>query len=275
VFDGMFDAGAKLAVLRTRAIEQHIVQYMRAFAQAGYHIVHSTPIYGAEAEFGWTSVDFRVVSRTDVSVTNVTHKHEAPVIVVVGMMRERPLPAVTTIEWHEGLVIRSKKISYGTVTLASKSFLQRAILDRLVLINAKTTIVPRFPRADEEEWKVSGLTRFLAHMILNSISGVLVFVGRTHSPCVAHVPSTWTVIAHSTYRRQDRGLQVEASCGIERSYQQCAGVRLAPQGCLDVRAPRHSRGARFVQRRVRDDQPPPPPDQLPVGPATAISRMEG
>jgi hypothetical protein len=197
VFDGIFEAGAKLAVLRTRAVEQYIVQYMKAFATAGYHIVHSTPIYGADAEFGWTSVDFRVVSRTTVTVTNVTHKHEAPVIVVVGMSHDKPMPMITTIEWHAGLVIRSKRTSYGTAMLASKSFLERAILSRLELVNKMTTVVPRFPKAEEEEWKVSLLAPlYMAQMVLTWRPGLLVHVERALTPCVVHL--TRSADAHHT-----------------------------------------------------------------------------
>jgi hypothetical protein len=149
----MFDAGAQMAVHRTRAIHQHILTYFKAFAHAGHHIVHTTPIYEGKSELGWTCVDFRVVSRTTVTIRTVTHKHEAPVIVVVGMTHGRPLPHVH-IDWHGGLVIRTKTVSYGAVTLARTAFLE-SILSHLAVVNAKTTIVPRFPKADEEEFNVS------------------------------------------------------------------------------------------------------------------------
>jgi hypothetical protein len=156
-FDGIFDDGALLAVLRTTTIKEHIRGYLKAFAYSGYNIVHSTPIYVGAQETRLTSVSFQVVSKTTVTITNIYHQHEAPVIIIVGVNQDRPLPKVT-ITWSVSLVIQQA----SSVTISSDVFLKKVLLARLAAINARTTIVPRFPTESEDEWKVY-LTTWAEH----------------------------------------------------------------------------------------------------------------
>jgi hypothetical protein len=147
-FDGVFDAGATLAVLKIRTIKEHILTYLKAFALAGYHIVHSTPVFEGETETRITATTFQVVSKTTITIKNVSHKHDSPVIVVCGMTHGRPLPTAP-VKWSVGLVPRGG----NSVCLGYNSFLKK-VLARFALVNARTTIVPRFPSEGEDEWKV-------------------------------------------------------------------------------------------------------------------------
>jgi hypothetical protein len=98
-----------------------------------------------------------MVSKTAVSVANCMFKYEAPVIMVLGMMCGRALLAQQPIPWGSGWVIpggsRGAK-SHGTICLSRASFLEGKLLATLELVNRRTTVVPRFPRESEEEWKV-------------------------------------------------------------------------------------------------------------------------
>jgi hypothetical protein len=155
-FGGVFDAGATLAVLKIKTIKEHIHAYLKAFAHAGYHVVHSTPVFEGETETRITATTFQVVSKTTITIKNVIHKHDSPVIVVCGMTHGRPLPSVT-IKWSVNLVARGG----NSVCLSYNSFL-KSLLARLALVNAQTTIVPRFPNENEDEWKVY-LTTWAQH----------------------------------------------------------------------------------------------------------------
>jgi hypothetical protein len=88
------------------------------------------------------------VSKTTITIKNIIQKHDSPVIVVCGMTHGRPLPTVT-IKWSVGLVPRGG----NSVCFGYNSFL-KSLLVRLALVNARTTIVPRFPTEHEDEWKV-------------------------------------------------------------------------------------------------------------------------
>ncbi|KAF8214881.1 hypothetical protein K438DRAFT_1927095 [Mycena galopus ATCC 62051] len=77
---------------------------------------------------------------------------EAPVLIVYGMMSGRPMPQAV-IQWGHGWVVPGRIPSHGTVVLSRESFLESKLLAMLEVVNRRTTVVPRFPRADEEEWR--------------------------------------------------------------------------------------------------------------------------
>jgi hypothetical protein len=156
-FEGVFDSGATAAVLKMRAIKEHMRAYLKAFAYAGYHIVHSTPVYSGVTETRITSTTFQVVSKTTITVKNVIHTHEPAVIVVCGATHGRPLPMDVKIKWSVTLTSKSS----NTVCLGRKVFLE-LLLARLSIINKQTTIVSRYPTANEEEWRVY-LTSWAEH----------------------------------------------------------------------------------------------------------------
>jgi hypothetical protein len=140
-----------------KAIKEHMRAYLKAFAYSGYHIVHSTPVYSGAKETRITSTTFQVVSKTTITIKNVVHVHEPAVIVVCGATHDRPLPKNVTIKWSVSL----KSKSSNTVSLGRKVFLDH-LLARLSVVNKQTTIVSRYPTANEEEWRVY-LTSWAEH----------------------------------------------------------------------------------------------------------------
>jgi hypothetical protein len=147
-FEGIFDSGATLAVLKIKTIKQYIDEYFAVFARSGYHIIHSTPVFEGTTETRITSTTFHVVSKTTVTIKNAIHKHESPVIVVCGMTRNQPLPTAA-VKWSPSLAFQSGNL----VCVSYDSFL-KSLLARLALVNARTTIVPRYPTELEDEWNV-------------------------------------------------------------------------------------------------------------------------
>ncbi|KAJ7824728.1 hypothetical protein B0H14DRAFT_2369355 [Mycena olivaceomarginata] len=67
------------------------------------------------------------------------------------MTRGRPLLG-QIINWGCGWVGPSR--SHGTICLSRESFLEGKLLAMLELVNRHTTVVPRFPRENEQEWEV-------------------------------------------------------------------------------------------------------------------------
>ncbi|KAJ7027386.1 hypothetical protein C8F04DRAFT_965258 [Mycena alexandri] len=150
----MWDDGSLVAVDRLESFIYYMRKYLDVLSLGGHNIIHSTPIFPRTHQFGLTSTSFQVVSKNTVTVTNCMFEHEVPVLMVVGMICGRPLPA-ETIPWGCGWVLpggRSK--SHGTICLSRATFLERKLLTTLELVNRRTTVVPRFPREGEEEWKV-------------------------------------------------------------------------------------------------------------------------
>jgi hypothetical protein len=125
--------------------------YLKQVSHNGMNIIYSIPISSsATAGFSLTSVAFQIVSKTVITVTNRHLAKVAPVILVTGMCDARPLPNIT-LEWSEAWVVRK---SYGTVILSRENFLEGSLLSVLNGINAKTTVLPRFPSANEDEFSV-------------------------------------------------------------------------------------------------------------------------
>ncbi|KAJ7337547.1 hypothetical protein DFH08DRAFT_939037 [Mycena albidolilacea] len=150
-FPGMWDKGPLSAVDKLKSLIHYMEKYLIELSWNGHNIIHSTPIFPHTHQFGWTAASFQVVSKAVVTVTNCLFEHEAPVIMVVGMTRGRPLPT-QIISWGCGWVGPSR--SHGTVCLSRESFLEGKLLATLELVNRRTTVVPRFPRENEQEWEV-------------------------------------------------------------------------------------------------------------------------
>ncbi|KAJ7023254.1 hypothetical protein C8F04DRAFT_1193608 [Mycena alexandri] len=123
----MWDDGSLVAVDRLESFIYYMRKYLDVLSLGGHNIIHSTPIFPRTHQFGLTSASFQVVSKNTVTVTNCMFEHEVPVLMVVGMICGRPLPA-EIIPWGSGWAVGSPRW--------------------------RTTVVPRFPREGEEEWKV-------------------------------------------------------------------------------------------------------------------------
>ncbi|KAF7366826.1 hypothetical protein MSAN_00940900 [Mycena sanguinolenta] len=145
--------GELLATEKLESFVYFMRKYFLELSAAGHNIIHSIPILSEHHHFGLTSASYQIVSKDVVTVTNCMFKREAPVLMVVGMTGGRPLPAVT-ISWGYGWVIPGRTPSHGTICLSSKAFLEGKLLSALEVVNRRTTVVPRFPGEQEEEWKV-------------------------------------------------------------------------------------------------------------------------
>jgi hypothetical protein len=136
-------------------MKTRIDEYLHYLERSGHNIIHSVPIFKQALTFGLTDVSIQVVSKTVITVRNVTHVHEAPVLLVLGMLEHRPMPTIT-ISWGAGWVIPPRKghVSYGTICLSQRTFLEGRLLHLLEQINRETTVIPRFPNEDEDEHTV-------------------------------------------------------------------------------------------------------------------------
>jgi hypothetical protein len=149
LFAGVFDAGPIVAVLKVKTIKERIRDYFKAFAHAGHHIIHSTPVFEGVTETRLTATMFQVVSKTITTIKNVIQTHDSSVIVVCSMTHNRPLPTIT-VEWSDSLTLHGG----NSICFGYNSFLKKSLMARLALINARTTVVPRYPTDHEDEWKV-------------------------------------------------------------------------------------------------------------------------
>ncbi|KAF7343262.1 hypothetical protein MVEN_01758100 [Mycena venus] len=135
---GIWNGGSLSAVDRLQSFIYYMRKYLDELSFSGHNIIHSTPIFPHTHQFGLTSASFQIVSKNIVTVANCMFNREAPVIMVLGMMCGRPLLS-QPISWGHGWVIPWR---------------QSRLLARLEMVNRRTTVVPRFPRENEEEWKV-------------------------------------------------------------------------------------------------------------------------
>jgi hypothetical protein len=126
--------------------------YLNQVAHNGYNVLYSIPLTTAAASsFALTSVAFQIVSKTVVTIHNRHKVRTAPVILVTGMCGHRALPRAV-LAWHEAWVVRK---AYGTILLSRADFLEGRLLPALAHVNAKTTVLPRFPQSvDEDEFSV-------------------------------------------------------------------------------------------------------------------------
>ncbi|KAJ6464084.1 hypothetical protein C8R45DRAFT_1220160 [Mycena sanguinolenta] len=150
----MWHEGPIVAIDQLKSFIYFMRKYLIELSVSGHNIIHSIPIFQVTHQFGLTSASYQIVSKGVVNVTNCMFEHEAPVLMIVGMMGGRPLPQTETISWGHGWVIPGKTPSNGTMCLSREAFLEGKLLSALEVVNRRTTVVPRFPGEHEEEWKV-------------------------------------------------------------------------------------------------------------------------
>ncbi|KAF7429005.1 hypothetical protein PC9H_008243 [Pleurotus ostreatus] len=147
---GMWDSDPRSAVARLDSILHFMSGYLKELAYYGHNVIHSIPIFPGQEVFGLTDATFRVISKETVTVANCVQRHTSPVLVVFGMTGGRRMPD-RHIPWGFGWVFPR---SHGSLCISKEVFLESRLLPSLARINARTTVVPRFPEEDEEEWKV-------------------------------------------------------------------------------------------------------------------------
>lgn len=155
-------------VARLQTVIQHTKDYLKCLALYGHNIVHSVPIFTpgcGSIPLGLTSVSYRVVTKTDVTIRTCGHVHkasEAPVILIHGMCGFRPMPSIH-VTWIPGWVICGKgNKSVGTVALSRELFLERWLLPKLSAVNSITTVIPKFAGVINGEWHFE-LTNWAQH----------------------------------------------------------------------------------------------------------------
>ncbi|PSR75662.1 hypothetical protein PHLCEN_2v8953 [Hermanssonia centrifuga] len=160
----------RAALNRLQTITHYMQDYLASLANSGYHIIHSVPISGSQSTSptnSWcTEVSFQTISKTEITLRACRYKHkasEAPVILILGMSDNRPMPQ-TRLQWSSAWNFFSKGESpVGVASLSREAFLEARILPLFALINADTTIVPKFAGVIDGKWEFD-LTTWAQHV---------------------------------------------------------------------------------------------------------------
>ncbi|KAI0370665.1 hypothetical protein BV20DRAFT_979322 [Pilatotrama ljubarskyi] len=116
-------------------ISEHILKaYFPALCQEGLNVIGSIPIWTGPnpPAYATRAIDFLV------------HPGPNPTLVIYGVSN-RDLPAtdaILSLSWIPGLRALSNGLSYGTMAIAKRVFLESVVLKRLARINALTTLIP-------------------------------------------------------------------------------------------------------------------------------------
>lgn len=169
-FDGLGDGSDRIQVEKQVAIREFVQNYLKTLIMDGHHVIHSVPIFNAshELQFGLTSAEFKVITKTEVTMYNCRRPippADAPVILVLGMCGGRPMP-VLDIRWLCAWIISTKNLkTIGTIGLSREAFLEGILLKRLMFINKRTTIVPNTASVINGVWRFE-LSPWSSHSML-------------------------------------------------------------------------------------------------------------
>ncbi|KAJ7611201.1 hypothetical protein FB45DRAFT_1037536 [Roridomyces roridus] len=154
VNDGLYGTDHE-AAQKLQTVIHYTQDYLEHLAHHGHNIIHSVPVFTAASNsFALTSVTYQVVTKTQITIDTCRHAvpaSEAPVILVLGMCGNRPLPSIR-LPWFQGWVIPGHQ-SLGTICLSRETFLEGRLLQHLARVNAKTTLVPEWAGITNGEWK--------------------------------------------------------------------------------------------------------------------------
>ncbi len=169
-FEGLFTAQHKRPIDKVQAIVTYLRNYyFPQLVSAGYHVLHTNPVWKASPSISLpchalTSVVFHVYSKS--TITRQTwsdlSRSAEPVIVVLGMSGGRPLPALQLQFSTEWVARANEGVSYGTLSLSRRVFLEERLLDLLSRVNAVTTVLPSFSGIEENKWNLE-LTTWANH----------------------------------------------------------------------------------------------------------------
>ena len=151
--DGLFAKGSTFALAQLQAVVSQARAYLKRLAENGLHLIYTVPWFAIarKSKFGFTSVAFQVVSKTEVTANNCNRICDSPVLLIFGMSGSRPSPLIGTMWSKEFSIWKGLAASYGTLCLSKDTFLKAYLLDRLSAINAKTTVLPRHPLDGEDD----------------------------------------------------------------------------------------------------------------------------
>lgn len=119
--------------------------------------------------YGLTSITYHVYCKhvLERHTWGAFSKADEPVIILLGMTGFRPLPSLTLKFSTNWIAQAIKGVSYGTVCLSKRVFMEERLLTLLARINALTTIVPLFAGVDNGAWRLE-LTTWAKHEIRKS-----------------------------------------------------------------------------------------------------------
>lgn len=169
-FDGLDNDSDRIQVEKQVAIREFVQVYLKTLVRDGHHVIHSVPIFcpGVDLQFGLTSAEFKVITKTVVTVNNCRRAiplADAPVILVLGMCGGRPMPPID-IKWLCAWIISTKSNkTIGTLGLSRETFLEGVLLKKLMFINKRTTIVPKMASVINGVWKFE-LSQWSDHSML-------------------------------------------------------------------------------------------------------------
>ncbi|TCD65183.1 hypothetical protein EIP91_003005 [Steccherinum ochraceum] len=169
-FEGLFQSTERRPIDKVQAIVTYLKNhYFRQVTSSGYHILNTIPVWkngSTPPSFGLTSVAFHVYSEhvLERHTWGAFSKVDEPVILVIGMTGFRTLPSLTLKFSSHWIAHAVRGVSYGSVCVSRKVFLEERLLSLLARVNALTTIVPLFAGVDNGAWRLE-LTTWAMHEI--------------------------------------------------------------------------------------------------------------
>ncbi|THG96118.1 hypothetical protein EW026_g5654 [Hermanssonia centrifuga] len=156
-FDGLYSHDRR-SIDKVQAIVTYLQSYyFTQFISSGYHVLYTIPVWKPTTNlpsYALTEAIFHVHSPkpvTRLTWHQVTKVNE-PIIVILGMTGSRPLPALR-LTWTTNWTLRATKaISYGTVSLSKRVFLEERLLTLLAEVNALTTVIVQPFRLHNNSW---------------------------------------------------------------------------------------------------------------------------
>lgn len=129
--------------------------YFKELMAAGHHILHTIPVWKTHhglSPYAVTDVSFHVFSEVKITRQTLTRQSrlKEPVIIIVGMTGNRPMPAMTfSGTW---LATAGRLSSFGVVCISADIFLKPKLLKLFSHINATTTMIPVFTGVNKDNW---------------------------------------------------------------------------------------------------------------------------
>lgn len=156
------DSTDYVLIRKKREAIVHYIQhhYFPSLIAAGHHVLYTIPMFDKSGQGNhsgsFTSIKFQMYpfswgSKTDIIEGvwgKLSHLYERNMIVLLGMTEHHEMPhgwlphGLSLIPATSGS--GSRHISYGSITLSHKEFLDKYILAILNDLNKKTTILPSF-----------------------------------------------------------------------------------------------------------------------------------
>lgn len=159
-FEGLFYAQDRHAIDKIQAVVTYIQSYyFPQLVSSGYHILYTVPLWKGGVErpaHALTDVVFHIYAQSTIGRYNwgqISSSTE-PALVILGMTNYRVLPALYLKYVGSWLIRATRGISYGSIALSKRVFLEERLRPLLSRINAVTTIVPLPFTIENGNWKL-------------------------------------------------------------------------------------------------------------------------